>query len=114
MFKKKIGISSFLYFAPFVALAQTDVTSLLGTLGDILNTIIPLVIGLAFVFFLWGVFQYVTKDGAEEKGKARDTIIYGIIGLFVMLAAWGLVNVLTQTFDLDTATPTDIPGVPGL
>lgn len=111
---KKFAISSILYFAPFVALAQTDITSFLAKFGDILNTIIPLIIGLAFVFFLWGVFQYVTKEGAEEKGKARDTIIYGIIGLFVMLAAWGLVNVLMNTFNLDTATPTDIPGIPGI
>ncbi len=113
-FKKKLGALSLLYFTPFLALAQTDATTVLGKIGDILNTIIPLIIGLAFVFFLWGVFQYTTKESSEDKAKAREYIIYGIIGLFVMLAAWGLVNVLTQTFDLDTATPTDIPGIPGI
>ncbi|MBI2049106.1 MAG: hypothetical protein HYT29_01570, partial [Parcubacteria group bacterium] len=46
------------------------------------------------------------------KEGARETIIYGVIGLFVMLAAWGLVNVLLNTFNLDTATPTDLPVIP--
>src|SRR3990167_1757708 len=108
---KKLGLSGLLYFAPVFVFAQ-GLTEFVGKISEVLNAIIPLIIGLALVFFLWGVFMYVTKEGAEEKDKARDVIVYGIIGLFVMLAAWGLVNVLTNTFDLDTATPTDIPGIP--
>ena len=114
MLKKKLGISSLLYFAPFAALAQgQDAGSILAKIGEILNTIIPLLIGLAFIYFLWGVFQYTTKESSEDKAKAREYIIYGIIGLFVMIAAWGLVGVLTSTFGLDTAAP-DLPVLPGL
>ena len=53
MLKKKLGISSLLYFAPFAALAQEqDAGSILAKIGEILNTIIPLIIGLAFLYFL--------------------------------------------------------------
>ena len=111
---KKIGLSGLLYFAPFFAFAQgtTDVSDILGTVGGLLNAVIPLIIGLAFVVFLWGIYKYVSAASGEGKEGARETIIYGIIGLFVMLAAWGLVNVLLNTFNLDTATPTDLPVIP--
>jgi len=58
------------------------------------------------------VVQYITAGGDEEKRKAgRNTMLYGIIGLFVMVAVWGLVNVLISTFGLDTAVPV-VPGLP--
>ena len=113
--KKKIGLSGLLYFAPLFAFAQvatTDVSDILTTIGGVLNAVIPLIIGLAFVVFLWGIYKYVSAASGEGKEGARETIIYGVIGLFVMLAAWGLVNVLLNTFNLDTATPTGLPNIP--
>lgn len=114
--KKKIGLSGLLYFVPLFAFAQgvgtTDVSDILTTVGNVLNAVIPLIIGLAFVVFLWGIYKYVSSASQEGKEGARDTIIYGVIGLFVMLAAWGLVNVLLNTFNLDTATPTGLPSIP--
>ena len=113
--KTKISISSVLYFVPMLVFAQgTGLSGLFTKISGLLNAIIPLIIGLAFVVFLWGVYKYIVAPGPEEKSKGKDTIIYGIIGLFVMLAAWGIVNILTQTFELDTSVPTgtDIPGIP--
>ena len=43
--------------------------------------------------------------------EARNVMIYGIIGLFVMVAVWGLVNVLINTFGLSTSVP-QVPGLP--
>lgn len=111
--KTKISISSVLYFVPMFVFAQgTGLSGLFIKISDLLNAVIPLIIGLAFVVFLWGVYKYIVAPGPEEKSKGKDTIIYGIIGLFVMLSAWGIVNILTQTFDLETATPSSIPGIP--
>ncbi|MBI2628060.1 MAG: hypothetical protein HYW71_01325 [Candidatus Niyogibacteria bacterium] len=46
-----------------------------------------------------GVLQFVTSGGDEEKRKeGRDHIIYGLIGLFIMVAVWGLVNAIAGTF----------------
>lgn len=36
-------------------------------------------------------------------------MIYGIIGLFVMVSVWGLVNLLSNTFKLDKQFPRDLP-----
>ena len=64
----------------------------------ILNSIIPVLVALGVVYFVWGVVQYMIRDDAEAKKKGRDRIIFGIIGLAVIIGVWGLVLILTKTF----------------
>jgi hypothetical protein len=86
-----------------------------STIGDALRTIttdifekglIPLLLAIGLVVFLWGVVKYVTAGADESKAKeGRNLMIYGIIALFVMVSVWGLVNVLTQTLQLENKAP---------
>lgn len=93
-------------FIPFFSHAQT-INTILQDISEILNTVIPILMILATLLFLWGIIQYITAAGDEEKLKgARQFIIWGLIGLFVMVAVWGLVNVLLNTFGVST------PGTP--
>lgn len=99
---KKV-IASLLATAPFVALAQTsvitDANSLTQKLIDISNVVIYLLISLAVIFIIWNVVMYLIKSGDEEgRGKARSSILWGIVGLAVILSIWGLVNILVNTF----------------
>ena len=54
-------------------------------IGDILNIIIPILIVLAIVYFIWGVIQYVISDDEEVKQAGRNRIIFGIIGLIAII-----------------------------
>ncbi|MBI2100670.1 MAG: hypothetical protein HYT47_01455 [Candidatus Vogelbacteria bacterium] len=74
------------------------------------NPLVGLILAAALVYFLWGVFKYIQSAGDETKRKEGVTMMtYGIIALFVMVAVWGLVNVLKKTFPLDYDTPTRPP-----
>ncbi len=98
---------------PVLAFAQgRNIQSIFDLVLDLINRyIIPIIIGLAVVWFLWGVAQYVMAAGDEDKKKTgRDHMIYGIIALFVMVAVWGLVNVLGGTLNL-TTTPPPLPEI---
>jgi uncharacterized membrane protein YidH (DUF202 family) len=103
---------------PVVALAQfTDLRSSFEEIVDIINSIvIPLIVGIAGVWFMIGVIKYVTAGESEEGRKAgRNMMIWGIIALFVMISVWGLVNILVETFGLsgrNTIDPSDLPEVP--
>jgi len=60
--------------------------------------------------FCLGNCSYVIGDSEEAKKKGRDRIIYGIIGLAVIVSLWGLVNVVVKTFNLSgAAAPTLTP-----
>ena len=66
----------------------------------LLNSIIPILIALGVVYFIWGVVQYFIGGGEEAKKKGRDRIIYGIIGLAVIVSLAGLINLVVSTFHL--------------
>ncbi|MBI4692243.1 MAG: hypothetical protein HY773_02270 [Candidatus Terrybacteria bacterium] len=109
MVKKIIPLG--LAFAPFLALGA-DAIGVIGTIKGVLNAVVPLLIGVAVVVFLYGVIKYITSGGDPEKRtEARNVMIYGIIGLFVMVAVWGLVNVLISTFGLGGG-PVQGPSLP--
>ena len=102
--KKVIALG--VLFTPFMAFAQLsqgtrNVTGLVAFLKDALNTATALILAAAVVFFLWNVFKFVMSAGDEEaRKKSQSGIIYGIIGIAVMVSIYGLVNFLTASTGL--------------
>ncbi len=93
-------------------------TSLTSLIGIINNLVIPLIIGIAIVAFMYGLIKYVTS-GADETARteARNTIVTGIIVIVVMVSVYGLVRFVLNTFGLDALNNqgiTSIPRVPTL
>ncbi|MBI2482418.1 MAG: hypothetical protein HYV76_02580 [Candidatus Vogelbacteria bacterium] len=67
--------------------------------GGILNPLIGLIIGLALIYFIWGLANLIRNTGDEKaREEAKQMMIWGVIALFVMVSVWGLVGILTQTF----------------
>lgn len=65
---------------------------------ELVNPIIGLLTGLAVVFFLWNVVKFIMSAGDEKKRTtAKDGIVYGLIGLFVLFSFWGLVELLWRS-----------------
>ena len=115
---KKVGVALAAFLLPAVAFAQynvTNSTSLFQATRSILNAVIPIIIALAVVYILWGIVQTYIKADEESRKAGHMKILYGIIGLFVMLSIWGLVNVLVQTTGLNNNLPANqIPTVNNL
>ncbi|MCH7883244.1 hypothetical protein IIA95_02420 [Patescibacteria group bacterium] len=98
---------------PMLVLAQGDVQAFLSSIIGVLNQVVPLLIAIAGVVFLWGVVLFVMGAGDEEKRKTgRNLIIYGLIGLAVMISFWGLVNILLATFGTGSRAIPTIPSIP--
>ncbi len=75
------------------------IAGLFGKTKLILEQIITVLFVAATVVFLWGMIQYILAAGEEKKiGEARKRIVAGLIGLFMMVAMWGIVKVITNTF----------------
>jgi len=74
------------------------------------KSVVPFLFALATVGFIWGVMQYyLNPDNEEKRKKGKNFIIGGLIALFVMVSIWGLVGILTGTFNF----PNTIPQLPG-
>ncbi len=72
---------------------------------DFINSLLPFIISLTVLFFLWGLFQMVRASDGEAREEAKGYVIWAIIALFVMVSVWGLVNVLVRSFRLDNSAP---------
>jgi len=79
----------------------TGLCDILLRVQNLLGSVIPVFIALGVVYFVWGVVQYVVGDSEEAKKKGKDGIIFGIIGMAVIISLWGLVVVLLNTFGLN-------------
>lgn len=68
---------------------------------QIVDPIILLLAGAAFVVFIWGVFEFI-KGAGEEKARedGRRAIMWGLIGLVVIFGAFGILNIALHTFNL--------------
>ena len=98
---------------PFLvgAAAGDNIFSFLNLVGTVINALVPIIIGIAVLVFIWGILQYVIAKEDDQRKEARQVILYGVIILFVMVSVWGLVNLLGDTLDLDNRAPT-LPAVP--
>ena len=66
-------------------------------IGCIFSRLIYLIIALAVVVFLWGVFRFIRSEGEEDRKTGREFMLWGIVGLFVMVSIWGLVAIFQST-----------------
>jgi uncharacterized membrane-anchored protein len=110
----RVATGTALFAAPFMALAAgTELGDIFEKLGDLVQTLTPVIVAIALLAFFWGLAMYVLSFSGDdkEKKKGRDMMIYGVIVLFVMVSVWGLVQVLQNTFDIDTETNQEVPSV---
>ncbi|AKM84201.1 TPA: hypothetical protein DCZ46_03990 [Candidatus Campbellbacteria bacterium] len=96
--KKFLVMGGVSLLMPAVVLAA-DLTTILTKVQQIIGLIVPIVISLAVILFLWGLIGFITKAGADQKA-AREQMIWGIIILFVMVSIWGLVALIQNTFGI--------------
>jgi hypothetical protein len=103
---KFIPVVSLLALTPLVAHAQffdrcygiVGLSYMLCKVSGLLNSAIPVLVALGVVYTVWGIVRYFIGDSEEAKTKGKDSIIYGIIGLAVIVGLWGLVVLVLDTF----------------
>src|SRR3989338_2500755 len=102
---KFIPALSFAAVAPLVVSAQTSgLGDVLSRISGLFSALLPILISLGVIYFIWGIVQYFIGDSEEAKKTGRDRIIYGIVGLAVIVSIWGLVAILNQTLGLGGTT----------
>jgi len=116
---KKFGYLAAAFFLPLFASAQIVGTQGVGSLAtsiiNLINSVlVPLVFAIAFIVFLWGVFQYFIAGGHDEEKRetGKSLMLWGIIGFFVMVSVWGLVNILKGSVSLNNTVPDYAPVLP--
>jgi len=87
---------------------MTSNTALSNLLTPIINNIVEPVLlfifAAAFLYFVWGIYKLI-KDADSPEGRTTGQlhILYSLIGMFIMLGAYGIIRLIANT--LGTASP---------
>lgn len=83
-------------------IAYASVDSFVADLNRlIINPLIAFLFALAVVYFLYGVFEFISNQQSEEKKtKGKRHMIYGILGIVVMMGVFSILNLIVATFGL--------------
>lgn len=92
-------------FLPFLAHAQTF-SQIFSKLASTANLIVGSLFLISTVIFFWGVVKFIaSSDNPQERQKAKAILWWGIIGMAVMAAAWGLAYILKEYFQIGNQQP---------
>ena len=101
---------------PAIVHAQaSSLNDLFEVFHGIITTLLPMLLGLAVLLFLWGVAKYILHgDNEDARKEGRMFIVNGIIAIFVIVSVWGLVNMLDRFFGLDDTVGSSpvLPAIP--
>lgn len=88
-------------FPVFVYAQVGNLQGLIVTVTKLVRMLIPIVAGLALLVFFYGVAVFVLKSGSDSaREEGRKLMLWGIIGLFVMMSVWGLVHFIGGAFGI--------------
>lgn len=80
---------------PNESFQETDFMTVVENIADFVIAFITI---LGIIFIVWGAIQYVTAQGDEgAMEKAKTTITYALIGLFIAAVAFALETLVLET-----------------
>ncbi len=73
-----------------------------GIIGVISSSIMPVIIALAGLYFVWGIVNYFfIQAGSEEaRTKGKEFALWGILGFVALFSVWGFVNIIVTTLGI--------------
>lgn len=103
MFNRIFSIFVFALVVPTaVAHAQVTLVSIITTFTRALAPLASVLVAVALVVFVWGMVVFTLNAGDEQaRTTGRARMVWGVVGLFLIVAVWGIVALLGVVFGID-------------
>lgn len=91
----------------FTNTAYASVDSFVSNVNKlIINPLIILLFGLAVVYFLYGIFEFISnQENEEKKTTGKNHMIWGIVGIVIMMGVFTILNIIMRTFNIEGINP---------
>jgi len=76
------------------------IQQLAGDIGRvIINPLLALIFGAGLLVFTWGLVQYLyaLNVKGEQDQDAKKHMLWGIVGMFIMAAAFTIIRIIANT-----------------
>lgn len=65
---------------------------------NIVDPVVELMFSIGIIVFVWGIVEMIVNaDDPDARGKGRRHMLSGLIGMVIMLSAWGIIYVISNT-----------------
>ena len=72
-----------------------------SVLTNIINPTVKVIFALAVLYFIFGVWVFVhNAENSEKRQEGASHILYGTIGIFIMVAVGGIMYFIQHSFGL--------------
>jgi hypothetical protein len=128
-FRKATASLAVLVMTPLFASAQLPKGGVIdangGAFGDLLinilgfsnNVLIPFILGIGFLVFVWGMFKFFIYGGADDEAKTsgKSLMVWATLGFVLIIVFWGVVNLIATSTGLDDDGGLDaVPSAQGI
>ncbi len=111
-----LSVFGAMFLLPAFAFAQQTSQDIFGLTNDATGLVLQVtkfLVAAAVLVFIYGVVKYIIAGDEEGKANAQKIILYGVIGLFAIVAVWGLVTFLSNSTGVGNDAAPGLPCPPG-
>ena len=112
------------FFAEYILIPTADAAvspafaNLIKRINDqVINPFIVLLFTAALVMFVVGMFKFFSsgQNGAtEDRETGKRHLLWGIIGMAIMVSVFGIMNFITSSLGLQNVSPDSTTDYSGL
>ena len=86
----------------FAADGRHSIEGIFTNIAEIITKLFPIVVFLALIVFMFGIVRMLmgTDKGTTKKIELNENMVWGIIGLMVIISVWGLVSLVANSLDI--------------
>lgn len=87
----------------FIPVAEASIQTLMGSINKvIINPLIYLLFAVAIAYFIYGLAKYLlSPDNEELRTSSKQHMLWGIFGMFIMIAVFGIMNLILGTLGVE-------------
>jgi hypothetical protein len=94
--------------APTLASAHS-LTDFVAFVVAYINIIIPVLVSIAVMLFLYAGVRYIYKaEETKGKGAEREAMMWGLVALFILFSVWGILRIMCSVL-IGTANCANAP-----
>ncbi len=92
---------------------MTTLKTIIEAVVQIIYSLEPILITLAFLVFFWGLSKFILSSGNEAEVKqGKSFMLWGLLALFILLTYMSIINLTSGDLLLGGASRSNLPYLP--
>jgi len=101
-----------LVFAQTTLSSSSNLGDVISFIISIINLILPVLVGIAFLTFLFGIVKFIFSSGQEDHAEGIAFIKWSLIAMLVLVSFMGIILFFYSDLGFSSVQTLGIPSLP--